>query len=69
MKTKGEQIKALNGDQFLIDLKKAHKVWIEAPETGYLFYISKQELRDVATHKKISYRMSAVLGNLMMRIQ
>lgn len=69
MKTNIEKVKVYNDKQFLIDLRKAHKVWINAPQTGALFYISKKEVMDTATWKKVIYTMSTISEKLFMRIQ
>lgn len=65
-----KRIKERNNDQFLIDLKKAYRVWICPPETRGFFYIAKKELIFEAQVRKIKYIMRESFDEeLIMEIQ
>jgi hypothetical protein len=50
-----KQIKAINGDQFLKDLKSVSDVLVKSHETGALFKVNKKEVLIEAEHNKIKY--------------
>ena len=69
MKADLEKIKSFNGDQFLIDLKKAYRVWVRPTTTGSYFLTTKKEVMSEDRFRKIHYTMYESIDNqLIMQI-
>lgn len=57
MYTETKKVRAINGDQFVIDFKRLHSIMART-HTGKLFHIKKSELWNEAKGEKITYYLT-----------